>query len=38
MRPRAREEMKKEWEGYVKEGDGGIDMEMELLVTVAVKG
>jgi arsenite methyltransferase len=36
LRPRAREEMKREWEKFVTEK--GIDMDMELLVTVAVKG
>jgi arsenite methyltransferase len=35
LRPRAREEMKTEWEKLVTEE--GIRMEMELLVTVAVK-
>lgn len=35
LRARAREEMKREWEGYVT-GEG-IQMAMELLVTVAVK-
>ncbi|KAF1821976.1 methyltransferase domain-containing protein [Dissoconium aciculare CBS 342.82] len=37
LRPKAREEMKREWEKYINEA-GGIDMDMELLVTVAVKG
>ncbi|KAK4233427.1 S-adenosyl-L-methionine-dependent methyltransferase [Achaetomium macrosporum] len=35
LRPRAREEMKREWEKLVTED--GIRMDMELLVTVAVK-
>lgn len=36
LRPRAREEMKKEWEKYVTPGEG-INMVIELLVTVAVR-
>jgi SAM-dependent methyltransferase len=36
LRPKAREEMKREWDKFVT--DKGIDMDMELLVTVAVKG
>jgi len=35
LRPKAREEMKREWEKYVT--DEGIQMVIELLVTVAVK-
>ncbi|KAJ3029039.1 hypothetical protein HDV00_009801 [Rhizophlyctis rosea] len=37
MRPKAREEMKVLWEAEVK-GERGIEMEMDLLVTVARKG
>lgn len=37
LRPQAREEMKKEWGKYVNEEDGGINMVIELLVTVAVR-
>lgn len=36
MRPRAREEMKQEWNKLAT--DEGISMELELLVTVAIKG
>ncbi|KAM7198494.1 Major facilitator superfamily domain containing protein [Rhypophila sp. PSN 637] len=36
MRPKAREEMKREWEKYVTPGEG-INMVIELLVTVAVR-
>ncbi|THV53871.1 hypothetical protein BGAL_0040g00330 [Botrytis galanthina] len=36
LRESARREMVREWEGYA--GEGGIRMQMELLVTVAVKG